>query len=334
MTQISRKVRIGQIGCGEHGLGVLAAQMPSIEGADLIAAAAVDEVAAGRAVEEYGFERPYLDYHRMLAQEDLDAVVVVTPHHLLKDAALAAIKSGAHVFIEKPMAVNRQEGQEIVDAAKSAGVTLMVGYCQRFAESRRLVKSLIERGAIGDIVSVNASKCCWPLSGWPADPEKGGGRLRYIGVHATDQVLWLVGAEVERVYGEIVWHPATGADRRAAYTVRFKDGVLANVLCTQDADRLIDSVEVIGTAGRISADWPSDVVQVQSSVLEEYRQPTAVRPNGDLFTAMYRDEMQAWVDTLRDRKEPPITGEDGVRVLEVIDAVYQSGRTFLPVTLS
>ena len=330
---MSEKIRIGLIGCGEHGLGVLAAQVAGIEGADLIAGADVDDVAVRRAVEEFGFERPYLDYHRMLAEEDLHGVVVVTPHHLLKDAALSAIQSGVHVFIEKPMAVNRQEGQELVDAAKTAGVTVMVGYCQRFDESRRVMKSMLERRAVGEVLQVNAAKCSATLSGWPADPEKGGGPLRYFGVHLTDQILWMLGAKAERVYGEIVWHPTTGADRSSAYTIRFEGGVLANVVCTQDAE-VIDYIEVIGTAGRIRADWPSDVVRLRSGVLEEYRHPTTMRPKRDPLPAMYRAEMEAWVYSLAERRQPPITGVDGVRVLEIIDAVFESSETGMPVTLT
>ena len=329
---VSEKVRIGQIGCGDHGLRVLAAELATIGEADLIACADVDEVNVGKAVTELGFERPYLDYQRMLAQEDLHGVVVVTPHHMLKDAALAAIRSGVHVFIEKPMGVNRQEGQALVDAAKSAGVTVMVGYCQRFAESRRAMKSLLERGAVGEVVQVNAVKCCPPLSGWPADPEKGGGPLRYIGVHVTDQILWMLGTKAERVYSEIVWHPTTGADRSTAYTIRFEGGVLANVSCTQDAEP-IDYIEVIGTAGRVRADWPSGVVELQSSVLEEYRHPTTIRPKRDLRSAMYRAEMQAWVYALVEQRQPPITAANGVRVLEIIDAVFESSETATPVTL-
>jgi len=304
----------------------------SIREADLVAGADVDELAAKRAVEEFGFERPYMDYHRMLAEEDLQGVIVVTPHHILKDAALAAIQSGVHVFIEKPMAMNQEEGQVLVDAAKTADVTVMVGYTQRFSESRRTMKSLIGRGAVGNILTVNAIKCGWPLTGWPADPTKGGGPLRYLGVHITDQILWMLGDKAERVYAEIVWNQTTGAEQSCTYTIRFKSGVLVNVLCSQNSEQ-IDHLEIIGTDGRISTDWPADVIQLQSKVIDEYRYPTTIRPEGDLRPATYRDEMQAWIDSLLEHRQPPITGVDGIRVLEIIDAAFKSAQTAMPVTL-
>ena len=108
---------------------------------------------------------------------------------------------------------------------------------------------------------------------------------------------------------------------------------MANVLCSQNAE-LIAHIEVIGTGGRISADWPSDVVQLQSRVLDEYRHPTTIRPEGDLRPATYRAELQAWVDALAEHRQPPLTGADGVRVLAIIDAVFESAKAARPVTLS
>ena len=329
---MSDKTRIGLIGCGMHGRGNLAPRLATIEQADLIACADVDEVLTREAMKESGFERPYLDYERMLAQEDLAGVVVATPHHLLKDATIAAIQSGCNVFVEKPMGLNQQEGQEIVDAARRAGVTVMVGYCQRFAGGRRFVKSLIERGALGDLVQVSGIKCMSPSTGWLADAKKGGGPLRFIGVHMTDQILWMLGAKPERVYGEIVRDADTGVDQSSAYTLRFKDGVLANVLCSQSTGP-VDSIEVIGTAGSVRSDWLGGTVWVRSEVLEEYNRPTTKRFDAGFGGLMLRDEMEAWVSSVAQDQEPPITGEDGVRVLEIIDAVFESGKRAMPVIL-
>jgi predicted dehydrogenase len=94
------------------------------------------------------------------------------------------------------------------------------------------------------------------------------------------------------------------------------------------------TIGVIGTAGRIRADWPSDVVQLQGSVLEEYRHLTTIRPELDPRPAMYGAEIQAWVHALVEQRQPPITAGDGVRVLEIIDAVFESSETATPVTLS
>ena len=325
-------LRIGLIGCGSQGRGNLATRLATIGQADLIACADVDEVLARKAMEECGFDRPYLDFERMLDQEELAGVVVATPHDLLKDAAIAAIDSGCHVFIEKPMGLNQEEGREIVEAARQAGVSVMVGYCQRFAESRRFMKTLIEKGAIGDPVHVNGTKCISPYAGWMSDPKRGGGPLRLQGVHITDQVLWMLGNRAERVYAEILWNAESGVDQSSAYTIRFDDGVLASILCSQSTGD-IDVLEVTGTAGRVRADWIGGTVEVRSEALEEYRQPTTKRFEAGLSVAMLGDEMQAWVSSVADKRDPPITGEDGLRVLEIIDGVFESNKTAMPVWL-
>ena len=325
-------MRIGLIGCGGHGLGVLAPALEATEGAELTACADVDEDTVRQAAERLGIGRHHLDYRDMLLSEDLDAVVVALPHHLLRDASLDAIEQGLHVFVEKPMGLNRADGERIRDEARGAGVTVMVGYCQRYDEGRRTMKALIERGAVGDIAVVNAGKGCPPLTGWLADPATGGGELLWLGVHITDQVLWMAGSTPETVSSEIVWNPRTGADQSAVFTIRFESGVLANVLCSQNVVGGLDFIEVLGDAGRVRAEWPSGVVRVYSEALPEYRHPTTIRPRTPLLAKMYEDEMRAWVSSLVDGRPPTIDADAGVRVLSIIDAVFESDRSGAPVS--
>ena len=320
-------MRFGLIGCGSHGLGNLTPALKHTGVADLVACADADEVAAHGAVQEHGFGRPYLDYQEMLSRESLDGVVVATPHHLLKDAVIAAVRSGCNVLVEKPVGLNRGEAVEVQKAAHQAGVTVMVAYCMRYSEGRRIMKDLLERGAVGDIIQVTGGKTSAQLQAWRDRKESGGGPMFWIGSHLTDQVLWMVDDEVERVYAEITRHPETGVDQSTAYTIRFKNGVSAGLICAQGVGGRMDFVDVIGTAGRVRADWPSRVVTVQSQALPEYEHATTMAPSGVGNAEMYQDEMKAWTDSLAARREPPITIEDGIRALEVLDAVFESDRT-------
>ena len=140
----------------------------------------------------------------------------------------------------------------------------------------------------------------------------------------------MLGSEPARVYGEIVWHPETGADLSSAFTVRFRDGVVANVLCSQNVGS-VDRIEVIGTAGYVRAEWPADTVQVRSDVIETYKEQTTLDFKD--ATPMLRAEMEAWVDSMRQKEAPPITPDDGVSVLQIIDAVFESSRRGVPVKL-
>ena len=331
------KVRIGLIGCGWHGRGNLSPALAGMGNVDLIACADVNEVAAHQTSKDFGFDRSYLDYHEMLSREDLDGVVVATPHHLLRDAVIASVHAGNNVFVEKPMALNKKQGEEIRDAAHKAGVTVMVGFCVRYAEPRRIMKSLLDRGAVGDIVQVSAIKGGGNHTppDWMGDPKTGGGALYWLGSHITDQVLWMVGSEPERVSAEIVWNSVSGADQHSAYIIRFKNGVLANVLVwllSRNPGGQMDFIEVLGTAGRIKAGTYSNVIEVHSEVLPEYSHPTTIRLESLRTAEMFQDQFKAWVGALVEKAEPPTTVEDGINMLEVLDAVYESGKTGMPVT--
>ena len=331
---MTEKIRIGLIGCGDHAFRVLSPSLTNVDNVEFVACSDVNEVAAYNMSQNFGFKQPYLDYNDMLSKEELDGVMVVTPHHMLKEAAIASIQAGNNVFVEKPMATSLPDGIEIREAARKAGVDVMVGFCTRYAEGRRTMKTLIETGIVGDIVHVNAAKGGAPLQSWRADPEKGGGQLFWLGSHITDQILWMLGSEAERVYGEILWHPETGADQNSAYTIRFKDGVIANVLCSQNIGGGVDFIEIFGSAGRIRAEWPSNFVYAYSEVLPEYNQPVVIQPKNVKPLEMYEAELDLWIHSLSKKTQPPMTVDDGINMLQIIDAVFESGKTGLPVTLN
>jgi predicted dehydrogenase len=326
-------VRVGLIGCGDHGRGVLSRALAAVGDAELVSCADVDEAAAEQTAREFGYARHYRDYGEMLSKEELDGVVVALPHYRLAGAAIAAAAAGCDVFVEKPVGVNKAQALELREAAARADVKVMVGYCLRFDPARRALKSLIERGALGEIAHVSAGKCSGLLTGWTTDPAKGGGPLLWVGVHMTDQVLWMAGSAPERVYGEVRWHPEYGTDLSAGYTIRFENGVIAALVCAQELSSPVDYIEVLGSKGRARAEWPSGTLQVESELATEYRQPTTIRPEMPSLVPLFEDEMGAWVRSISQGREPPIGIDAGINVLAVIDAVVESGRTGAPVAL-
>ena len=345
-------VRIGLIGCGLQGRNILTAALTTIGGVELVACADLDEAAARNTVQDFGYQSHYVDYREMLSAEEIDAVVIATTNSGLKDAALAAIETGHQVFVEKPVAVNLAGLEQVREAARRAGVTVMVGFCQRYEQARTMAKNLIERGAVGEIVHVKAAKGGGRLEGWKADPAYGGGALLHIGVHITDQIIWMVGSDPARVYAEVDRRPDTGCDSYSASLIRFANGVRADVVSSEQLGGGMDYIEVIGTAGRVKADTPSQTVEVVSDVLPEYSEPTTIRPRRNLtqvygpsataysyrhhdtainaFTRraeMYQVQMREWLKALTEKQEPPITLDDAASVLAVTDAVFESGRT-------
>src|SRR5206468_1065044 len=145
-----------------------------------------------------GAERVFSDYREMLeALTELDAVDVCTPNYLHHEPVIAALQAGKHVIVEKPIAMNGQLGQQMVDAAKTAGKILMVAQNQRFRADAQALKRFIDAGQMGDIYygRVQAVRRRG-IPGWGVFTQKdkqGGGPLIDIGVHMLDLCLWLMG---------------------------------------------------------------------------------------------------------------------------------------------
>jgi len=328
------EIRFGLIGCGNQGR-LLGRCLRDIEEARMVAVADINEGSAKKGLEETGADRYYTDYSDLLKDGDVEAVIVAVPHSLLARVSIEAAESGKHVFVEKPMGVNGREGQMVVDACRKSGVKLMVGYCLRYDETVRKMKRLIDNGAVGEVCLVTALRetptAKWAK--WLFDPKMGGGILLYLGSHLIDEVLWVVGSEAERVYGELNLHPEYGIDETVSFTIRFKNKVLAGLNLSARTIRRIHRVSVIGPEGTVISDPFQGILEAHSRNAEEYSYPTLVKV-GENLGRTYVLELEEFVKAVKEDREPLITGEDGLKVLKVIDAVFESSRRGEPVTLT
>ncbi|MBA3413795.1 MAG: Gfo/Idh/MocA family oxidoreductase [Chloroflexia bacterium] len=192
----SEKVRIGVIGCG---IGIF-----HLEGfekeprAEVVALAGLDPDRCGMLQSKFNVPRRYGDYSEMLADPDIDAVSIAVPNHMHLPVTLAALAARKHVLVEKPLARNVVEGQQMIEAAKLAGRVLMVIFNRRGRHDVQIVKHEVERGRLGRIYH---AKAFWMrrsgipgLGSWFTSKEMaGGGPLIDLGIHALDMSLWILG---------------------------------------------------------------------------------------------------------------------------------------------
>ncbi|MGC9316786.1 MAG: Gfo/Idh/MocA family protein [Armatimonadota bacterium] len=346
---MSEPMQIGLIGCG--GQGRYLAEAAKITGeARLVACADVRPEAAAEAARLLGFEEWYGNAAEMLDETAIDAVIVAATHDQLQPLALDAVRTGRHVLVEKPMALTAAAGQELVDAARDADVRLMVGYTLRFLPERLEMRRLLEEGAVGEITHVLGGQLIGRMGGWLGDRERGGGPLYYVGTHALDFVLWMAGSPVERVYADVHWAQDAEVELDASITLRFADGFSGQVVTSQRMGGRCGWCDVIGSAGRLRAVWESPEIYVESQALEAYRKPTrievpatanhpqwpaeaAARLSGFKYVRSWAAEILEFIEAIREDREPAVSGEDAVRVLEVVDAVFESDRTGAPVAI-
>ena len=331
MTTPSR-LRIGIAGCGYQG-GILALSIAQTTSMQLAACADIERAAAAKLAAEHGNPPVFTSIEAMLAGSELDAVLVATPHDALHPVALATVKAGRHLMVEKPVGINAQQVRELEAAVSHAGVFCLAGYSFRAFPALSMLKELVDAGIIGDIQAVMGSIGLGPLnSSWRATPATGGGPLLYVGSHLVDEVLWLLGDDPTEVVADLRTRADTGADETTAFQIAFAHGVTAQCLVTQAADGFFNHLDIVGREGRIAlrgVDFLNYSIEVISKKQPAYSEPTVLRPrwSGDARVAMHLPQLEAMAKAIREGGPPAVTLAEARRVMEVIDAVFESGRT-------
>jgi predicted dehydrogenase len=302
------------------------------------------------------FEIPHVydDLEGMLAREDIQLVSVCAPNFTHKELVLAALGAGKHVICEKPLATTTEDAKAMVTAAQAAGRRLFYAEDWVFAPALVRVAELIGEGAVGRVVYVKAKETHLGSHSPFAQKREycGGGAMIHLGIHAIGFALALMQEEVTEVWGAVtgggdanlVHQDYTGEDWGVGL-LTFAGGTRALVEGNYvTVGGLDDIVEVYGSDGVIKVDLS------QGSPLTVYSRPGFAyavekadttkgwtRPAVDeLRNLGYPDEIAHFVDCVR-REQPAKRGvraEDGLRALQVVQAIYRSAEAKRVVELS
>jgi predicted dehydrogenase len=333
-------IRVGVIGCGAQGRHHLATYQAI---SDVTIAAACDTnperlVAAGS---EFGAEGLFDDYRQLLAAQDYDLISVCTMPHTHREIAVAALKAGAHVLCEKPVALDATEAAAMVAAARRAGRFLTFGLNMRSMPSAQWVKWRIEEGAIGRPFYTRAWTLANDIPWWGKHYVKaisGGGVLASTAVHILDLSLWLLGqpqpvtasASLARTFPRKRGGTAPDATAAASYDVedlfsghiRFADGTWLTLEAGWSWDRpdYSYSCEIVGDLATVQLD-PVRLIGEHHGVAVD-RTPHGV--GGTNWPQSVTTGITAVVDAVRQGTPPPIGMEEGLRLQVLIDALYRS----------
>ncbi|HHX41277.1 MAG TPA: Gfo/Idh/MocA family oxidoreductase [Armatimonadetes bacterium] len=248
-----KSVKYGVIGLGWFGEKHCEA-LAAIPNVEMYALCTRTPSRLAEVAERFGVQRTYTDYNKMLADPELEAVSVVTMWDQHRAPAVAALKAGKHVFLEKPMASTVEDCDAIVAAANATDKFFMVGHICRFNPRYAAAKTAIAEGKIGKIVSMYARR---NIPAWVgADVLPKIGPIIGDGVHDTDLMLWYSGAKVVSAYAQSLnvrgfEHPDLGWTMYRFDTGAI--GVLENVWFLPDktAFQIDERMEIIGTEGSI-----------------------------------------------------------------------------------
>ena len=193
-----KKIRIGIVGCGFIANGKHLPSMARFADVEVVAFCDLIIEKAQASAQRFGTPDALVctDYHDLLNRDDIDAIHVCTPNSSHAEITVAALKAGKHVMCEKPMAKTAAQAKEMLDAYKSTGKLLTIGYQNRFRDDSQLIKRLCDNGDLGDIYLGKAfatRRRGVPTWGVFMDKEKqGGGPLIDLGTHALDLTLWMM----------------------------------------------------------------------------------------------------------------------------------------------
>lgn len=257
-------LRWGILGTGTIA-HTFAQALSAIEAARLVAVGSRSGEAAERFAAGCGRIRAHPSYAGLIADPEVEAVYVATPHPLHPELAIAAARAGKHVLCEKPLALNRADGERMVAAARAAGVTLMEGYMYRCHPQTAKLVELVRDGAIGRLGIVEASfgfRCEYAPGHRLFSNALGGGGILDVGGYPVSMARLLAGAAAGLPYADPVsvtgaarLHPEEGTDLHAAATMSFEGGVAAQVACGVGLE-LENAVCAYGTDGRIHVPDP------------------------------------------------------------------------------
>ena len=192
---------VGILGAGFFG-AYHARAVAAVQDTRVVAVCADEMPLAEAFAAEHG-GRPYRDHRAMLDDKSVDAVAITAPHHLHCRLAVAALEAGKHVLLEKPMALSVAECSRIIAAAVTSRRKLMVGQIMHFVWPCLVAREILDRGELGrPVTGSSALLKTWMESnrrGWHLDPATGGGMLMTAGIHALDQLVWLMDGRVRSV---------------------------------------------------------------------------------------------------------------------------------------
>lgn len=265
----------------------------------------------------------YPKYEDLLNQP-IDAVVITSENSKHYEHVAAAAKKGKHILCEKPLAHTLEDAKAIIEICEEYSVILQTAFPVRFNTPVINAKKIIESGQLGNIVAIKGTNRGSNPGGWFADPTKsGGGAVIDHTVHVVDIMRWYMGAEVKEVYAEIGnLISEYDIDDAGLLTMEFDNNVFATLDCSWSRNETFPTwgdvtLEIVGTNGTLSVDAFSQKMDIYNNKGAKWD-----FWGDNMDKALVAD----FITTVCEGRDPSITGEDGLKALNVAIAAYESSK--------
>ncbi|MCF7758039.1 Gfo/Idh/MocA family oxidoreductase [Paenibacillus xylanexedens] len=331
------KIKVAVFGCGAIAERRHIPEYAANENVELVAFADPVVERAEKMAETYG-GKAYSSYEELLANETVDAVSVCTPNYLHAPMAIAAANAGKHVLVEKPMAVSTEEGEQMIEAAKKNGVYLMVGHNQRLMPPHVKAKEILDSGKLGKVLNFRTSFGHPGPEGWSVDGAESWffrkeeaimGAMGDLGVHKSDFIRYLLNDEVSEVAGFIstLHKEGTKVDDNATCLLRMKSGAIGTLVASWTQYRAGDNSTVLWCENGVmkigTVEGDEVIVELTNGTVETYKVGAMATNEKQVPSGV----IDAFVESIVTQTPPAISGEEGLRSLQVILAAFESEKT-------
>lgn len=331
------KIRVAVIGCGSISKYRHIPEYAGHEQVELVAF--VDPIIERAQIfaDEYGAQA-FTDYKEMLAAVKPDAVSVCTPNYLHAEMSIEAAKAGAHVLVEKPMAVTDEEAAAMIEAAKENNVKLMVGQNQRFMPPHLKAKEILQTGVLGRVLTFRTSfghpgPDAWSIDGansWFFRKEEAiMGAMGDLGVHKSDLIRYLLDDEVAEIAAFVgtLDKKDTESDDNASCILRMKSGAIGTLVASWTYYKGEDNSTVLwcenGVMKLCTDDVDQVIVELRDGTVNKY-QTGEISTNEKQVTS---GVIERFVDCIVNDTVPAVSGEEGRASLKVILDAFKSQET-------
>ncbi len=305
-------IRVGVVGTGAWGRNHarVYSELPDVE---LVGVCDMRKDAADAIAQKHG-TRAFYDVDELLSLNDLDMISICTPTTTHFEIGIKAVEKGKHILVEKPVTTTVQEAIELNNAAKKEGVKLTVGFIERFNPVVQTIKEVKENGELGAFVSMSTRRIgpFWPERVWDI------GVVKDSAIHDVDALRHIAGRSPKTVF-------AVGGNLKHKYedyiyaVLDFGNNVKGTIEANFLTPHKLRKISVTAENGVIDGDYMS-----QELVIETRRW---LKHSKNEWKEPLRAELSAFVDAIREDKSPIVSGEDGIEVLKICEAILESIRT-------
>lgn len=323
-------LKVALVGAGTMGR-VHSNGYKNVKGARVVAVCDIDEEKAGRLAEDHN-AKVYSDFNRMIENEEVDVVDVCLPTYLHKEYALEAIKRNKHVFCEKPIALKVDDARLMVEEARKQKVKFSVGHVVRFFPAYARAVENVKSGKIGTPKLIRTTRTgsypAWSWQDWYSNYDLSGGPILDLVIHDFDWIRHNFG-DVARVYAKSLDAKNLNQQDHCLVTLRLENGAVAHVegsWAYPPGSIFGTTFEVIGTKGQIELDSRSSA-PITKHIKKEDK--AVVINESPVFSGEepYTVEIQEFINSIIEDREPAVSGEDAVKALEVALAAIESSIT-------